>query len=135
VGEEARDGRGLGAQRQHEVEQILEGWSIALPREQVIEALTAVDVPVAPVLTMAEVLESEHFHQRGTFMTVDDGIGGTLAQPKDPTGFGIDTPARVPHLGEHRDGVLHEIGLQDEDINELRHKGAFGVQQSAGVTA
>jgi crotonobetainyl-CoA:carnitine CoA-transferase CaiB-like acyl-CoA transferase len=123
------------ARRQHEVEQILEGWSVALTREEVIDALMAVDVPVAPVYTMAEVLESEHFRQRGTFVTVDDAVGGTYQQPKDPTGFGLDSPARVPHLGQDQDSVLHELGLRDDEIDDLRAKGAFGVPQDADLPA
>ena len=114
------------AGRQREVEELLESWSKTLPRDEVIDAITRADVPVAPVLTMSEVLELDHFLARGSFVEVDDAIGGTYALPADPTGFGIDEPARVPRLGEHRDGVLHRLGLSGERIAELAAAGAFG---------
>lgn len=118
------------ASRQREVEALLEEWSTGLTREQVVDALMAVDVPVAPVLTMAEVLDSEHFAARGTFIDVDDAIGGHLRQPNDPTGFGLTSPARVPHLGEHRDEVLAELGLAPDAVEELERSGAFGAAPS-----
>ncbi|WP_051165803.1 CaiB/BaiF CoA transferase family protein [Amycolatopsis orientalis] len=114
------------ASRQREVESLLESWSKELPRDEVVKALTAADVPVAPVLTMAEVVEDGHFAARGTFIDVDDAIGGTLRQPKDPTGFASAAPARVPRLGEHRAEVLAEIGAGEGEIRELAAHGAFG---------
>jgi len=123
------------ASRQREVEDLLEAWSTTLTREEVVDALMAVDVPVAPVLTMAEVLESEHFEARGTFLTVDDAIGGTLKQPDDPTGFGLTGPARVPRLGEHRDEVLRELGYDHREIDEIAARGAFGAAARATASA
>lgn len=117
------------AGRQREVEEFLESWSKPLPRDQVVDALTAADVPVAPVLSMDEVLGSRHFADRNTFVEVDDAIGGTLRQPDDPTGFSLPTQPRVPHLGEHRDEILAEIGLGEHEIEALDANGAFGSAQ------
>ncbi|WP_166462669.1 CaiB/BaiF CoA transferase family protein [Amycolatopsis acidicola] len=114
------------AKRQAEVHGLVEEWSKQLPRDEVVAAITDADVPVAPVLTMAEVLELEHFHSRGTFVEVDDGIGGTLRQPSDPTGFAVPEQARVPKLGEQRDAVLARLGLTPEQIETLAAQGAFG---------
>jgi crotonobetainyl-CoA:carnitine CoA-transferase CaiB-like acyl-CoA transferase len=118
------------AKRQHEVEQLLESWSKKLPRDEVIEAITAADVPVAPVLTMSEVLELDHFQARGTFVEIDDAIGGSYRQPSDPTGFAIAQPARVPRLAEHRDEILATLGLNEDEISELARTGAFGAGQA-----
>ena len=123
------------ARRQREVEELLEGWSIHLTRDAVVGALTKVDVPVAPVLTMSEVLENQHFTDRNSFVEVSDGIGGTLRQPDDPTGFAITTPARVPRLGEHRDAVLAELGITVQQIDALADDGAFGPTPHVSATA
>jgi crotonobetainyl-CoA:carnitine CoA-transferase CaiB-like acyl-CoA transferase len=115
------------AKRQAEVHALLEDWSTGLPRDEVVAAISAADVPVAPVLGMAEVLELEYFRNRGVFVEVDDGIGGTLTQPTDPTGFAIEDRPRVPHLGEQRDAVLAEVlHLDAEQIESLAAAGAFG---------
>ncbi|EWT07330.1 hypothetical protein N864_05535 [Intrasporangium chromatireducens Q5-1] len=123
------------ASRQHEVEALLEDWSMRLTREEVVRTLTEADVPVAPVLTMSEVTDYDHFRARGTFIEVDDTIGGTLRQPTDPTGFAVNAPARVPRLGEHRDEVLGELGLDATEINKVAERGAFGAIVPAGATA
>ncbi|TQC43946.1 CoA transferase [Rhodococcus sp. WS4] len=123
------------AHRQREVEELLEAWSTQLTRAQVVDALTEVDVPVAPVLTMSEVLDNQHFADRGTFVEVDDAIGGSLRQPDDPTGFAVPTPARVPRLGEHRDAILNEIGVHESQIESLAEGGAFGPTPQVNATA
>jgi crotonobetainyl-CoA:carnitine CoA-transferase CaiB-like acyl-CoA transferase len=118
-----------------EVEEILEAWSRALPRDEVLRRIEAADVPVAPVLTVPEVIELDHYRERGIFIETDDGIGGTLIQPTDPTGFAVSTPARVPHLGEYRDEVLRRLGLDDGEIAEMAGAGAFGAPPDTSVTA
>jgi crotonobetainyl-CoA:carnitine CoA-transferase CaiB-like acyl-CoA transferase len=123
------------AGRQREVEGLLEAWSSQLTRAEVVDALTEVDVPVAPVLTMSEVLESEYFAARGTFVAVDDAIGGSLQQPDDPTGFAVAAAARVPQLGEHRDAILAELGVDSAQIGALAHDGAFGPALHVNATA
>lgn len=122
------------ARRQREVEELLEAWSTQLTRAQVENALTEFDVPVAPVLTMSEVLDNRHFADRKTFVEVDDTIGGSLRQPNDPTGFALQTPARVPRLGEHRDAILAEIGIDESQIEVLSDRGAFGPTPQLNTT-
>ncbi|MEE3853019.1 CoA transferase [Gordonia sp. LSe1-13] len=115
------------AKHQSDVEEIVEAWSMQYSRDDVVAIITDADLPVAPVLTMDEVLELGHFESRGMFVEVDDGIGGTFRQPTDPTGFAIDDRASVPKLGEQRDEVLStHLGLSADRIDELADAGAFG---------
>ena len=122
------------ASRQREVETMLEEWSKKLTRSAVVETLTKADIPVAPVLTMDGVLEYGHFIARGTFVEVDDAIGGSLRQPNDPTGFAVRTPARIPLLGEHRDAILRELGVVGAEIEALADGGAFGPARGVSAT-
>lgn len=114
------------SQRQREVEKILEDWSIHIPRDEVVQAISDADVPVAPVLTMNEVLDLEHFRVRGSFVEVDDAIGGTYTLPDDASGFSISTPARIPHIGEDRDAVLTRLGYDQSRIDDLVRAGTLG---------
>jgi crotonobetainyl-CoA:carnitine CoA-transferase CaiB-like acyl-CoA transferase len=124
------------AKRQAAVHALLEDWSMRLPRDEVVAAITAADVPVAPVLGMDEVLHLQHFRNRGAFVEVDDGIGGTLTQPTDPTGFAIDDRPRVPHLGEQRDTVLADVlHLDAGQIESLAAAGAFGAHPASAAPA
>src|ERR687885_805519 len=69
-------------------------------------------VPVAPVLTMAEVLKSPHYRERWSFENANVAPGVTA---KVPSGM-IEIDAvragprgRAPRIGEHTDAVLAEV--------------------------
>lgn len=116
------------AKRQHEVHQITEAFTRRHTREQIVEKLNAVDVPVASILTVAELTGDDYMRGRGSFRPVQDGIGGAMQLPIDPTRFdpapGSDM---VPLLGQHRDTVLRrELQLGAQDIDRLEQSGAFG---------
>jgi crotonobetainyl-CoA:carnitine CoA-transferase CaiB-like acyl-CoA transferase len=123
------------AKRQPEVHQVTEAFTRMHTREQIVEKLNTVDVPVASILTMAELTEDDYMRTRGSLRAVRDGIGGTMQLPIDPTRFdpapGSDL---VPLLGEHRDAVLHsELNLDSTDIDRLEQAGAFGKKAPASA--
>ena len=125
------------AKRQHEVHQITEDFTRQFTREEIIEKLNAYDVPVASILTMAELTSDDYMQTRGTFRTVRDGIGGTMLLPVDPTRFpSAEGSDLVPLLGEHRDEVLsRELKLSAGDIVRLEESGAFGKPQALASVA
>jgi crotonobetainyl-CoA:carnitine CoA-transferase CaiB-like acyl-CoA transferase len=121
------------AKRQHEVHTLTEAFTKAHTREQIVEKLNVVDVPVASILNMSELTQHDYMRTRSAFRTVEDGIGGAMTLPIDPTRF---DPApgseRVPLLGQHRDDVLaQELGLGPKDITRLAQAGAFGAAAPA----
>jgi len=120
------------AKRQEEVHVITKAFTRAHTREQIVEKLSAFDVPVASILNMGELTEDKYMRTRGSFCTVQDGIGGTMTLPIDPTRFGpAPGSERVPLLGEHRDEVLaKQLGLGPSDIARLEQAGAFGNAKS-----
>lgn len=120
------------AKRQKEVHVITEAFTRVHTREQVVEKLSAFDVPVASILNMGELTDNEYMRTRGSFCTVQDGIGGTMTLPIDPTRFEhAPGSERVPLLGEHRDEVLaKQLGLGPNDIARLEQAGAFGKAKS-----
>lgn len=125
------------AKRQHEVHQITEDFTKRFTRDEIIEKLNVFDVPVASILTMAELTSDDYMLTRGTFRTVRDGIGGTMLLPVDPTRF---PPAEgsdlVPLLGEHRDALLaQELQLSEEEISRLEEAGAFGKSSAVASLA
>ncbi|CAM3693445.1 CoA transferase [Polaromonas hydrogenivorans] len=116
------------AKRQHEVFDITEAFTKKHTRAEIEAKLGAVDVPVAGILSMEEVIQDEYMRKRGAFRTVDDGIGGTMTLPADPSRFEpAPGTSRVPVLGEHREEVLRsKLGLNAEQIAKLVQAGAFG---------
>jgi crotonobetainyl-CoA:carnitine CoA-transferase CaiB-like acyl-CoA transferase len=116
------------AKRQKEVNAITEAFTRAHTRDEVTAKLIAVDVPVASILNLDEVLASDYFKSRGSLRAVDDGIGGQYFLPADPTGYErSDITPSVPKLGEHQNEVLGvHLGLDRAQIDALAKMGAFG---------
>lgn len=125
------------SKRQQEVHAITEEFTRAHTRAQITEKLIEVDVPVAPILDMKEVVKDEYLVQRGALWTVDDGIGGEFTLPANTAWF--ERPQhtlRIPRLGEHNQVVLNEhLGCTAEEVSHLRACGAFGGGSAVGTTA
>lgn len=125
------------SKRQQEVHAITEAFTRAHTRAEVTEKLIEVDVPVAPILSMSEVVKDEYLAQRGALWKVDDGIGGTFTLPANTAWFERPqhTP-RIPRLGEHNEATLTELlGCSPDDVARLNASGAFGGAKSAAPTS
>lgn len=116
------------AKRQDEVIAITETFTRAHTRAEITTKLNEADVPVAGVLSMSEVLDDAYLRQRGALQEVEDGLGGTLRLPADPSRFRTAQGVlSLPRLGEHRVAVLEkELGLPPAEIARLEAAGAFG---------
>ena len=116
------------AKRQAEVHEITETFTRSHTRAEITEKLIEVDVPVASILSMQEVIKDDHLLSRGALWDVDDGFGGIFRLPANTSWLERPTHIpRVPRLGEHRDSVLaNELGLGTSDIVRLEKSGAFG---------
>lgn len=116
------------SKHQAEVHAITSDFTRAHTRAEICEKLTIADIPVASILTMQEVAEDAYMQKRGALCRVDDGVGGSIMLPADPTRVTEPPQApRVPRLGEHRGDVLSgNLGMSAEDILRLEAAGAFG---------
>ncbi len=122
---------------QREVHAITEEFTRAHTRAEITDKLVAVDVPVAPILSMNEVVKDDYLLKRGALWEVDDGIGGSFTLPANTAWF--ERPKeklRIPQLGEHNKAVLEEqLGLSEDDVSRLRASGAFGGQGASAACA
>lgn len=91
--------------------------------------LTAADVPFGRVNSLNDLLEDPHLKATGFWEERKHPSEGLLRMPRNP----IDMPASPtgvhrlpPHLGEHTEEVLGELGFGAAGIAELRASGAIG---------
>ncbi len=91
------------AQRTQDAVALRDELTAALGREsrdELVARLSAVEVPIAPVLTRDEMLDHPHFWSRGLFSTGPDG-GRALGHPVRFSKHPALPPGRPPELDQH----------------------------------
>lgn len=91
-------------------------------REMVMAQLTAQGIPVQPVFSPTEAMESPHVEARGLLHHGEEealGLGPQLVNPLAHTGLAraIRTPA--PRLGADTRTLLKDVGLPPQEIDRL----------------
>ncbi|MBL4869236.1 MAG: CoA transferase [Pseudomonadales bacterium] len=115
-------------QNQEILTPIIEKWLQAQESDAAtIKLLGENHIPVAPILSIEEVMEHPHMRQRGTVRTVTDRGAGSFDMPGMPLRFSAyanDLELNAPYLGEHNQAVLQELlGMDSEYISALTDKG------------
>jgi crotonobetainyl-CoA:carnitine CoA-transferase CaiB-like acyl-CoA transferase len=94
-----------------------------------LDRLDAADVPCAPVLRRAQVMDDVQVVANELIETFDQPGLGTVRQPRPAARFD-QTPARIggpaPRIGEHTRAVLSELGYDPAEIEALMTSGATG---------
>jgi crotonobetainyl-CoA:carnitine CoA-transferase CaiB-like acyl-CoA transferase len=95
------------------------------PRDELVAALTAADVPAGPVNLVSEALAAMEAAHDGAWTQTADGMR-LAPDPIRVDGQRLPLRAAPPRLGEHTDEILREAGLSPEEIAALRAAGAIG---------
>jgi crotonobetainyl-CoA:carnitine CoA-transferase CaiB-like acyl-CoA transferase len=86
-----------------------------------------VDVPVAKMNTVDDLLSDEHLLETGFFINEEHPTEGSLYATKTPSNWSHSSPERVtpaPTLGQHTREVLSELAYSEDQINDLIRAGA-----------
>ncbi|HYO43157.1 MAG TPA: CoA transferase, partial [Candidatus Limnocylindrales bacterium] len=133
----ARDPRygTFAARRAHRTELlgVLEARFVERTTVDWLERLRGV-VPIAPVRSIEEALDSDDLEDRGMLAAYDHPVFGTVRSVGLPIIVGGYEPVyrRGPHLGEDTGPLLARAGYSAEQIAELARAGAFGPPDAGG---
>jgi crotonobetainyl-CoA:carnitine CoA-transferase CaiB-like acyl-CoA transferase len=102
---------------------ILTQWCKQHSVEEICEKMVAIGIPVAPVLSIPQVVEDPHLWEREMLVKVDDALAGELHVPGLSIKFS-KTPGKlgpVPTPGQHTDDVLAALpGYDCTRVDQLR---------------
>ena len=114
--------------RREEIVTMVEDWLQTFPDvASAVAHLERHQVPVAPVLSVAETVHHPHHRQRGTVRTVHDPLHGDFDMPGMPLKFSRfpqDLPLQAATLGQHNQEILTTyLGRSPEEVQRLRAEG------------
>jgi crotonobetainyl-CoA:carnitine CoA-transferase CaiB-like acyl-CoA transferase len=109
-----------------EVDEIVGGWIGARTLDECMEVFDRESVTVAPVYDIGQIMEDPHFREREIIVDLPDDDMGTVPMhnivPRlSGTPGGFTRPA--PSLGQHNAEILARIGIDTDELLELRNKG------------
>ena len=112
-----------------ELDELVEGWTSTLTRNEVVARLAAAKVPASAVRDVGEVVVDRHLHERGAIRTVEHPVVGEVVVPHSPLRF-RDTPLAPlrpsPLLGADNAEVYGDwLGLDADAVDKLRADGVI----------
>jgi len=113
-----------------EVDAIVSQWTQARKRDELVQVLLDNHVPCAPVRTVAEVIADPETRRRGMLLESESATRGPIAVMGSPLklsgGDYSQAPLNPPPvLGEHTGEVLATIGIEGQELEELRKAGTI----------
>jgi formyl-CoA transferase len=109
-----------------ELDAAISVWTATRRVDDVLDVLGQAKVPAGKVYTAKDIVEDPHYRARDMILTQATRDGYELEVPGVVPKL-LGTPGTVrspaPGLGDDTNGVLHGIGLTDQDIEALRGKG------------
>jgi crotonobetainyl-CoA:carnitine CoA-transferase CaiB-like acyl-CoA transferase len=94
------------------------------------------DVPAAPILTRAEVIDHPQVKAVDVIVETTHPVAGRIRQARPAARFEgtpLDPARGAPLLGEHNREILSEFGFADDEITKLADSKVIGTEWDAAV--
>lgn len=111
------------------LDELIGAWASQYTAAELDRIVNEAGVVCAPVYNAEDVYNDPYFRERGLLIEYEDEVHGTVTAPGVVPKL-TSTPGRVRsnaswEIGRDTDAVMHELGLDDNEIEQLRDGGAF----------
>ena len=112
-----------------DVDGLVSAFTLSMPREALMQACVAGDVPIAPVYSIADIFADPQYSARETLITVTDETAGEITVPNVMPRLS-ETPGRIDHLGPalgEANGAVYgdELGFSEAELAQLKSDGVI----------
>lgn len=109
------------------LDQLIGEWAARYTAAELDRIVNEAGVVCAPVYTAADVYDDPYFRERGLLIQYEDEVHGTVTAPGIVPQL-TSTPGRVRSaaqwsVGEDTASVLQGLGIDDQQVNQLRRDG------------
>jgi crotonobetainyl-CoA:carnitine CoA-transferase CaiB-like acyl-CoA transferase len=113
----------------NDVDGMVSAFTLSMPRDKLMQACVAGDVPIAPVYSIADIFADPQYRARQTLVTVEDEKAGEITVPNVLPRLS-ETPGRITHLGPPLGDAIEEIyggelGFTQAELAELKRDGVI----------
>ena len=112
-----------------ELKAAIEAWTTSLSCDDAVDRLGTAGIPAAPVLSVGEIMNSDHFAHREMMTAVQHPTLGEVPLVQQPVRFSDsdrDFQRPPPLLGQHTREILDTIlAIKDTELDTLRKDGVI----------
>jgi len=115
-------------QHRNDVDAMITAWTKQRTKFEAMEELGRANVPAGAVLTTAELSADPYLQERGTMVTVQHPVRGSIIMPGFPIKMSASSvPVQpAPLLGEHNAEIYEgKLGIPKEKLDKLRESGVI----------
>ena len=113
-----------------EFDTVVAEWTRTQTAAEIVDALSAHQIPAEQVLTADRMYDIPQLDARGYYEEVEHPITGPHRYPGWPfrmtPGPGHHHRFPPPTLGQHNEEILRGLGLTDDEIDDLRARHVIG---------
>ncbi|HEY1515609.1 MAG TPA: CoA transferase [Solirubrobacteraceae bacterium] len=111
------------------LDELIGAWAAQYTAAELDRIVNDAGVVCAPVYNASDVYNDPYFRERGLLVEYEDEVHGTVTAPGVVPKL-TSTPGRVRfnaswEIGRDTNAVMHELGLDDNEIEQLRGDGVF----------